>query len=120
MEKGYHSWKMRVGADPNQTLGVAAKPRISHEDQFEDKAYHWHSGSGEAIIPEDSEAECTNELSQWSSRDTFQFQLDCDNHTLQITNLRNGATSTITNLPSQEYFPFAALAYEGSSVEFVD
>ena len=62
---------------------------------------------------------CSQEKIGAFDNDTFQLDLDCNQHALLITNLRSGEKSTFSNLPDKEYFQYVAFFYDGSA-EFVN
>ena len=119
MRQGQHTWKVKIGTNPNyHMLGVATKPLSPQRaGDYSQAAYCWQSG-GHSFYRDG--VQVSGHLQVWSGSDTFQLILDCDLHTLKITNMRTGESSTFSNLPDKEYFQFADLYQNRNSVEFVE
>ena len=130
MSQGQYTWKMtQPGVTslfpvwinvPGISLGVSTKPSpSSRKNVCDNVAYCWKLNH--CAYYHDS-VQCSQEKIKAERGDVIQFDLDCDRHTLQITNLCNGETGTFSNLPDKEYFHYAAMfgrkGYSGS-VEFV-
>ena len=116
MHHGHHTWKIRIGRDKNYHMfGIAPKPLSAQRMDDYKTAYCWHN-NGYAHYRDG--VQVTGSLSASSGNDTLQFDFGC--HTLRVTNLRSGESSTFSNLPDKEYFQFASLYRDGNSVEFVD
>ena len=120
MRHGHHTWKIRIGRDRNDHMfGIAPKLlSAQRKNDYDTVAYCWYSSDSDAWYQDG--VQVTGSLSVASGNDTFQFDFDCDRHTLRATNLRSGESSTFSNLPNKEYFQFANLYQNGNSVEFVD
>ena len=118
MHSGHYTWKVKVGNLLDyQSLGVVSKPfSPDRYSDYTNKAYCWFNKV--STFCRDG-VRVTNKFPPWSPNDTFQLDLNCDQHTLQITNLRSLETSTFTNLPDKEYFVFASLRQPGDSVELL-
>ena len=117
MRHGTHVWKVKIGRVRDcHMLGVASKPLSTCAGDYNTVACCWYS-SGGAFYRDGVQQ--TGSPSAWSGNDTLQLELDCDRHTLRITNLRSGETCMFTNLPAKEYFQYANLYNQGNSVEFV-
>ena len=119
MRYGQHSWKVRIGdTPPCHCLGVSPKPLSSKRlNDHNTVAYCWKSLRGGQHIRDGVMAD--GKLSDWHCNDTLQLDLDCDRHTLQITNLRSGESSTFSNLPDKEYYCFVGMLNLDNSAEFV-
>ena len=119
MRHGHHTWTIRIGRDSDRhNFGIAPKPLSAQRiNDYRTVAYCWGS-NGDAYYRDG--VQVTGKLSASSGNDMFQFDFDCDRHTLRVTNLRSGDSSTFSNLPDKEYFKFGSLYYNGNSVEFVD
>ena len=119
MRHGQHTWKVKIGTNPNyHMLGVATKPLSpQRKGDYHQAAFCWysiaHAYYRDGVL-------VSGRLQAWSGSDTFQLILDCDLHTLQITNMRSGESSTFRNLPAKVYYQFATLLQKGNSVEFVE
>ena len=119
MRHGHHTWKIRIGRDKEyHKFGIASKPLSAQRMKDHSKAYCWCSWGSGAYYRDG--VQVTGSLSPSSGNDTFQFDFDCDCHTLRVTNLRSGESSTFSNLPDKEYYQFSNLCLDGNSVEFVD
>ena len=122
MRSGRFSWKMKIhGGNPMcYMLGITSKPLSSQRmNDFKNTAFCWQT-NGENCFYRDGARFTGSCASPTADRETFQLDLDCDRHTLQITNLHSGDIGMLSNLPDREYFQFASQYYTGSSVQFVD
>ena len=119
MHSGHYTWKVKVGnLLAYHSLGVVSKPFSPDRDSdCTNTAYCWFNEGTKCYR---DGVRVTNHFPSWSANDTFQLDLNCDQHTLQITNLRSMETSTFTNLPDKEYFVFASLRQPGNSVELLE
>ena len=112
MRCGRHSWKIRIGPTPSwHCVGVAAKPLPNKEANY-GASYSWNSSGGRFGEGHDSRL--------WTGcegNNCLQFQLDCDQHTLEMINLRN-ESHTITDLPDTELSAYANMIRGGNSVSF--
>ena len=116
MSQGRYTWKMRLMTDCTIFLGVSTKPApTSHYDDYNEVAYCWDLNYGAYYR---DGVQCSQKKIKAGMGDVMQLDLDCDRHTLKITNLRNGETGTFSNLPDKEYFQYAAM-YGSGFVEFV-
>ena len=123
MRTGQHTWKMKIGSNARYyMLGIAPKPLSPRREQDHGTAaFCWFTSQGGSQYYRDG-VQGTHRLpgAFAETNDTIQLDLDCDLHTLQISNLRTGKTAAFSNLPDKEYFQFASLLYSNSSVEFVE
>ena len=55
----------------------------------------------------------------WQENDVIQVDLDCDAHTLRMTNLRSGDIASFDDLPDEELFPFFYLSQIGATMTLV-
>ena len=116
MSQGQYTWKMRYLNISYVFLGVSTKPSpTSHYGDHCKVAYCWLLN--ECACYRDG-VRCSQEKIKADMGDVIQLDLDCDDHTLKITNLSNGETGTFSNLPDKEYFQYAAMFGSGF-VEFV-
>ena len=110
MRHGRHSWKIKIGPSPHWHCGgVAVKPRNNNHNS----GFAWSSHSQRYKSTHD-----IRPPTAWQGNDCLQFHLDCDNHTLEMINLRSGESHTITGLPNTELFVHANLFEPGNSVAF--
>ena len=120
MKQGQFSWKLKTTG--YHCLGISTNPSrpLSHFGDHETTANCWSMNSHffDGAHYRDG-VKCSQEKMGAANDDTLQLDLDCSQHTLQITNLRSGKTSTFSELPDKEYFQYAAF-YGRSSAEFVD
>ena len=113
MRRGRHIWKIRIGPTPFwHCVGVAAKSLPSNENNCSN-SYSWTASGNRNGGTHDR-----RHLSSCEGNDCLQFQLDCDQHTLEIVNLRSNESHTITGLPDTELFVYAGLHQTGNSVSF--
>ena len=120
MQRGQHSWKMKVGlntASMTYGVGLGYKPISLHQNTHSTSAYCWHLNC--TAFYRDG-VQCPQEVVNSSDNDTLNFDLNCDQHMLKITNVQSGQVRTFTNLPAKEYFPYACMNSIGQSVEFVE
>ena len=98
---GQHSWKVRLGYKPDfHCLGVSPKPLSpKRENDQETLACCWKSRWGHRYFRDGVQVD--GKLSNWHGNDTLQLDLDCDCHTLRITNLRSGESSTFSKPPGR-------------------
>ena len=109
MTSGQFSWKMKGSGW--RMFGVSTKPSpTSHYDDNNKVAYCWDMNAGAYYR---DGVQCSQAKVNSSNNDTIQLDLDCDRHELQIKNLSTGQTSTLSNLPVNEYFQYAAVYGNG-------
>ena len=114
MRKGTFTWKLRIGSNQAwHTLGIAAKPLPNLEYTL-DESYSWTSNCVRHGASHDSKP-----LAQWRTNDSFEFILDGDKHSLQMTNTRSGESHEITGLPDKEFFVYVNMVYPYHTTEFV-
>ena len=113
MSHGRHIWKIRIGPMLyRHCVGVAAKPLPNKEANY-GASYSWVSSGGRYGAGHDS-----HPWMGWEGNDCLQFQLDCDQHTLEIVNLRSNKSHIISGLPDTELFAYANMVSGGNSVSF--
>ena len=117
IRQGLLTWKIRVSChlNFNHFVGVAAKTGLFADRLTFSRSFSWDGRNGEAQILRDTIK--TGRL--WEKGDILELQLNCDDHTLRLTNIRTGKTDTISGLPSKEFFPFCWFEV-GASMSFVD
>ena len=115
MIRGQFTWKMKGSG--SHMIGVASKQTpTSHQYDYDSVAYCWRMNSGAYYR---DGVEYSQSRVNSSEIDVIQVDLDCDRHTLQLTNLNSGQTSKMTNLPAKEYFSYVAMA-NARFVEFIE
>ena len=114
MREGQHSWRVRIDlGDPSassfgQTLGVAEKP-LPALDNNVCLSYSWSDGTTKNVRFNGWTGTGTG-LKAWMHNDVVEMALDCEMHTLTMTNLRSGETDVIENLPHSTLFPYFSLS----------
>ena len=111
-------WKIRVSCDLsyNHFVGVAAQAGLFADRLTFSRSFSWDGQNGEAQILHGTIE--TGRL--WEKGDILELQLNCDDQTLRLTNIRTGKTDMISGLPSKEFFPFCCWFEVGASMSFVD
>ena len=119
MQHGQFSWKLKIGQETTYYMfGVAFKPLSpTRNGDYGKAAYCWEET---AFYRDGVTVSSKAFLSCWKPNDVIQLDLDCDGHTLRITNYQSGETRTFSNLPDKEYFQYAALNRKGNCLEFVE
>ena len=113
MRRGRHSWKIRIGPTSHwHCVGVAAKP-LRNKEENHGASYSWSCNRGKYGSGHDCRPNA-----EWQGNDCLQFQLNCDQHTLQMVNLRSNESHTITGLPDTELFVYANIYCNGNTVSF--
>ena len=75
-------------------------------------------GRGGRCNHKDNVDECA---STWLHGDVIKMTLDCDEHTLTMTNERTGEKDTIDGLPDKTLYPsFSFAVGKGDTLELVD
>ena len=117
MRRGVHRWSLQIGSKAiYHVIGVIAKPITGLGDiRTRSQSFKTVYKGGFTL----GGARCDAFLDELEGHDTVQLDLDCDAHTLRVTNLRNGNTALITNLPDQEYFPYVHLHNNGNSAQLI-
>ena len=108
MTTGQHQWKVHnVIKNPVFTRWVGVSPRIAATDIQENKeahqqAYFWNGYDGNTRVAGQLREGVGG---RWQDNDVIQVVLDCDSHTLRMTNQRSGQSITFPDLPDVELFP---------------
>ena len=111
MRRGHHSWKIRIGPTSHWCrLGINSKELRAKGFSG---GFSWSSGGGRFGSTHDK-----NPFRKWQGNDCLQFHLDCEQHTLEMTNLRGNDSHTIRSLPDTEFVVFATMNQAGNSVSF--
>ena len=114
---GQMSWKLRAqcNASFDHFIGVAAKPGLTAAEHNYKRAYSWDGFNGDVWIQQ----EVKKGKKFWREGDVVELMLNCDNHTLQLTNTRTGQTGLIEDLPDEELYPYCCWDHYGDSMSFV-
>ena len=117
---GEMSWKLSVRCHSNygHYIGVAPKPGLTAANDNYDRVYGWHGCMGDVQFQGVIIKRGVGRL--WSKGDVVELKLDCDDHTLRLTNTHTGKTAIIANLPDEELFPYCSLFEHRASMSFVD
>ena len=102
---GQYSWRVQVNRSKyrNVFVGVAEKDKLKDTNNF-NQSYSWHGSNGQKHVMGPS----TYGISAFQVGDILRLDLNCDEHTVRITNQRSGETASINNLPASELFPYFA------------
>ena len=105
VQQGQHSWRVQVDRSYHKYVfvGVAEKGKLTDKNNFK-QSYSWSGQSGWKWVM----GSRTPGISEFRFGDILRLDLNCDEHTLRITNQRSGETDTIDNLPASELFPYFA------------
>ena len=124
MRSGEYTWRVKISnADPYcQALGIAPKPLSPQRKSDHQSVAYCLYTNGNALVRDGINVPPRLPGIFWkpSANDTFQLDLNCDRHTLQIKNLRSGESTTFSNLPDKEYFQFVSMMIQGQSMEFIE
>ena len=116
VQQGQHSWRVQVDRSNSREVfvGVAEKDKLKDTSNY-NQSYSWYGNSGQKCV-----------MGQWSSSisafqvgDILRLDLNCDEHTLRITNQRSGETAMIDNLPASELFPYFTTYHNNDSFSLV-
>ena len=122
MHHGRYMWKVKIKGRSTTycCLGVSPKPLSAQRwNDHKKTAFCWKTDGGSFYLR--GGVQISAKLSTKARKeDVFQLDLDCERHTLQITHLRSGESSTFSDLPDKQYFQFASLGYTGQALEFID
>ena len=117
---GRHWWKVRVGHTLYWSfLGIASKPLPPKGFYSYLNACGWTESGKQSSF---AQGEKATKLSKMQGNDVLRFDLDCEAHTLTITQERTGKTDTIKGLPQDTmFFPFFCMEHgqRGMSIKFV-
>ena len=105
---GQHQWKVQVsaadGLDKCRMVGVAARSKeVFVSEKPYTHAYSWNGFNGRLRAKDEIES---NVGESWKHNDIIHVHLDCDGHTLCMSNLRSGDQVVLKNLPDEKLFPF--------------
>ena len=119
LRHGQHRWKVKVKHSDrkmNIFLGVADKVKLT-ERYNHSKSYSWCGSSGERWVM----GMYSKRISPFQVNDIIQLDLDCDRHTLKISNLRcqPRESDTIDNLPATNLFPYFLTYFNDESISLI-
>ena len=118
MTKGQHQWKVQnkiKNAGTARLVGVS--PQVQEEKIRENRstlheAFVWNGYNGQKIAT-GLNKECVG--GQWKDNDVIEVVLDCDSHTLRMTNERSRHSITFVDLPDVELFPYFSFKASSSN-----
>ena len=116
MQTGKHQWSVvceNCGWD-GCMMGVITPDAMAQGGSCDD-AYCWHSRTGQRYF----QGTARGQIDCWGSGTTLCFDLDCDSHTLQITNTASGKSAFIDDLPDGKLLPFFSMYYSGQKTTFI-
>ena len=116
VRQGQHSWRVKVDLSYSRHVfvGVAEKDNLKDVDIYY-QAYSWFGYNGQKWVM----GPTTDSISAFQIGDILRLNLNCDEHTLRITNQRSGETATVDNLPASELFPYFATYHTNDSLSLV-
>ena len=119
MQTGKHQWTVVCESDNcsgnyASMLGVIT-PDVMARGGHCDNAYCWYNFSGQRY----SKGTARGQIDPWGPGTTLRFDLDCDSHTLQITNTASGKTAFIDDLPDGKLLAFFSMYYPGQTTTFI-
>ena len=105
VQHGQYSWRVKVDRSRNRYVfvGVAEKDKLKDTNNHY-QSYSWYGNNGQKWVMGQS----TDSISAFQVGDILRLDLNCNEHTLRITNQRSRETATIGNLPASELFPYFA------------
>ena len=119
MHTGKHQWTVVCESDnysgtDGRMMGVIT-PDAMAQGGFYYMAYCWYSNSGQSY----SKGTARGQIDRWGNGTTLRFDLDCNSHTLQITNTTSGKSAFIDNLPDEKLLPFFSMYHAGQKTTFI-
>ena len=112
VNNGQHYWKVYLDVPGRWTafVGVAQKHALKPVDNYM-QTYSWCSNGNFFKM-----GQYEKSVHEFMGDASVQLDLDCDTHTLKLTNLRTGQTVTIDSLPADELFPYFATCRQNSKL----
>ena len=119
MQTGKHQWMVVCESDDysgtdGRMMGVITPEAMAQGGSY-NSAYCWYSSSGGRY----SKGTARGHIDPWGNGTTLRFDLDCDTHTLQITNTATGKSAFIDDLPDEKLLPFFSMCYSGQKMTFI-
>ena len=116
VRQGQHSWRVQVDRSRNRYVfvGVAEKDKLKDVYSYI-QSYSWYGYTGQKWVM----GQTTDSIAAFQVGDILRLDLNCDDHTLRITNQRSEETATIDNLPALELFPYFATDNTNDSLSLV-
>ena len=120
MEHGCHTWRVKLRITPRsyvtERIGVTAK-RLPTMKYPATDIYGWMGGRRRFC---GERGDFHKDLCKWKDNDIIEMELDCDYHTLTMTNLSSGRTDVIRDLPETVLYPYFAFFWDkGDSMELL-
>ena len=115
VRRGQHSWTVRINKSRRMLVyvGVMDKHKRSGSDDY-NRSYCWH-GFGQKY----ENGKSTKSIGWFQVNDVIQLDVNCDTHTLRISNHRSGETAMIAGLPDVELFPFFQTLDQNDSLTLI-
>ena len=112
--EGRHAWHVKIGpqSQGRVNIGVAPKPGLTAKIDNYQMSYCWYGLDGQMWKRGNS----SPGVGGFQSNDVLHLELDCDDHTLTITNPRTENTSTITDLPAVPLHPYFSMYHKDESI----
>ena len=122
LQTGQHQWKVRVSksccSDNARMVGVTEQiGDILQKEKPYNLMYTWNGYQGQKRVKEDFVESVGG---SWKDNDIVHLQLDCDGHSLRLTNLRSAVIVVFADLPDQELFPAFILYDEGACMSLLE
>ena len=119
MHTGKHQWTVVCESDDysgthGRMMGVITPDAMAQGGSY-DNAYCWYSYSGWRY----SKGTARGQIDPWGNGTTLRFDLDCDAHTVQITNTTSGLSAFIDDLPDEKLLPFFSMCNSGQKTTFI-
>ena len=114
LRQGRHSWKVEIQKGRYVFIGVAEKNKLADFNNYK-QSYSLNGYDGHQWIMGSS----SDPIGRFQQHDVIQVDLDCDSHTMQITNCRSGKTAEFKGLPASELFPYFATSSTDDALSVV-
>ena len=120
MKIGRHQWKVQVSDGDARLLGVADQSEDIIQGDGEascDVAFCWNGYEGQVWW---NEKQLESVGNSWLHNDVIHLHLDCDEHTLRLTNLRSNHCVTFENLPESSLIPFFCIYWKNTEFTLLE
>ena len=119
MQTGKHQWTIVFEGGTNRgadgyMVGVITRDAMARGGSY-NNANCFYNHSGQRY----SKGRARDRIDPWCPGTTLRFDLDCDSHTLQITNTTSGKSAFIDDLPGEELLPYFSMLYPGQKTTFL-
>ena len=114
MIHGQHFWRVRIDREGERlkklthVVGVTTKEIYSKSQRFV-AAWVWGNTGNRGET-----GKYTSAFQPWQHQDILRLVLDCNAHTLTVTNERSKETDTICDLPDEELLPYFYLCRDAT------